>query len=77
MFDIQQFFLRYFYLGNSKYAPGTITSSGVAIIWFFIRILTGISIAGIFVIMESWLNEKSTNSTRGSILSIYMIILII
>ena len=36
MFDIQQFFLRYFYLGNSKYAPGTITSSVVAIIWFFI-----------------------------------------
>ena len=46
----------------------------IPIIWFFIRILTGISIAGIFVIMESWLNEKSTNSTRGSILSIYMII---
>ena len=42
--------------------------------WFFIRILTGISLAGIFVIMESWLNDKSTNETRGQILSIYMII---
>ena len=42
--------------------------------WFFIRILTGISLAGIFVIMESWLNDKSTNKTRGQILSIYMII---
>ena len=44
------------------------------LIWFFIRIITGISIAGIFVIMESWLNDKSTNETRGSLLSIYMII---
>ena len=42
--------------------------------WFFIRILSGISLAGIFVIMESWLNDKSTNETRGKILSIYMII---
>lgn len=42
--------------------------------WFLIRILTGISLAGIYVIMESWLNDKSTNETRGQILSIYMII---
>jgi MFS family permease len=42
--------------------------------WFFIRILTGISLAGIYIIMESWLNDKSTNETRGQILSIYMIV---
>ena len=42
--------------------------------WFFIRILTGISLSGIYVIMESWLNDKSTNKTRGKILSIYMIV---
>ena len=42
--------------------------------WFVIRILTGISLSGIYVIMESWLNDKSTNETRGKILSIYMII---
>ena len=42
--------------------------------WFLIRILTGVSLAGIYVIMESWLNDKSTNETRGQILSIYMII---
>ena len=40
----------------------------------FIRILTGLSLAGIYVIMESWLNEKSTNQTRGQLLSVYMII---
>ena len=42
--------------------------------WFFIRILTGTSLSGIYIIMESWLNEKSTNETRGKLLSIYMII---
>ena len=42
--------------------------------WFFIRILTGISLSGIYIIMESWLNDKSTNKTRGKILSIYMIV---
>tara|TARA_Y100000590_G_scaffold114383_1_gene130343 strand:+ start:816 stop:2051 length:1236 start_codon:yes stop_codon:yes gene_type:complete len=42
--------------------------------WFFIRILTGVSLAGIYVIMESWLNDRSTNQTRGQLLSIYMII---
>ena len=42
--------------------------------WMFIRILTGISLSGIYVIMESWLNEKSTNQTRGQLLSVYMII---
>ena len=42
--------------------------------WFVIRIFSGISLSGIYVIMESWLNDKSTNQTRGQILSIYMII---
>ena len=46
----------------------------IPFIWFFIRILTGFCMAGIFVIMESWLNEKAVKETRGSLLSIYLII---
>ena len=42
--------------------------------WFFIRIMTGVSLSGIYVIMESWLNDKSNNQTRGKILSVYMVI---
>ncbi len=42
--------------------------------WFFIRILTGVSMAGIIIIMESWLNAKSNNDTRGKLLSVYLII---
>lgn len=36
MNSIEQFFLRYFYIGNSKYAPGTIASICIAFFWFFI-----------------------------------------
>ena len=42
--------------------------------WIIIRIISGISMSGIYVIMESWLNDRATNKTRGQILSIYMII---
>jgi len=42
--------------------------------WFFIRIITGASIAGIFIVMESWLNDKSNNTNRGKMLSTYMIV---
>ena len=42
--------------------------------WFCFRILTGLSIAGIYIIMESWLNDQSTNETRGQLLSVYMIV---
>ena len=45
--------------------------------WFFIRVLTGISLSGIYIIMESWINDKSTNKTRGQMLSIYMIIMFV
>lgn len=42
--------------------------------WFVFRCLTGICFAGIFMVIESWLNEQSTNENRGQLLSIYQII---
>ena len=42
--------------------------------WFITRVIAGACIAGTFMIMESWLNERTTNSNRGSVFSIYMII---
>ena len=35
---------------------------------------TGFCYAGMYIVVESWLNERATNETRGQILSIYMII---
>ena len=45
------------------------------ILWMFMRFLAGLSIAEIYVIIESWLLAGSTSKTRGRILSIYMVIL--
>ncbi len=42
--------------------------------WGILRVITGFCYAGMFIIVESWLNEKATNKTRRQILSIYMII---
>ena len=41
--------------------------------WIVIRLGTGICGAGLMMVTESWLNSKATRSTRGQILSIYMI----
>jgi len=44
------------------------------IVWTFARFITGISVVSCFVVAESWLNDRANNSTRGKILSVYMII---
>ncbi len=43
-------------------------------VWMSMRIITGISFAGFYVVTESWLNDRASNETRGQILSIYMLI---
>jgi MFS family permease len=42
--------------------------------WGAMRLVTGFSYAGLYVVAESWLNDRATNETRGQILSIYMVI---
>jgi MFS family permease len=42
--------------------------------WFVARIFSGICMVSIYTIVESWFNERSTNQTRGKVLSIYMMI---
>lgn len=43
-------------------------------VWFVIRLVTGFCFSGLYVVAESWLNQASTNETRGKLLSVYMII---
>ena len=43
--------------------------------WFVLRVVTGISMVSIYTIAESWLNDRSSNKNRGSVLSMYMIVL--
>ncbi|MGD1878526.1 MAG: MFS transporter [Kiloniellaceae bacterium] len=43
-------------------------------LWWVLRAMTGFCFAVIYMIIESWLNEKSTNETRGFVFSLYTII---
>ena len=43
-------------------------------VWTISRFLTGFSMIGIFIIVESWLNDRATNKTRGKVLSLYMLV---
>src|ERR1700757_76937 len=39
--------------------------------WVVARALTGFCFAGLFIVVESWLNSAATERTRGKILSVY------
>jgi len=43
-------------------------------VWILARFLTGFSMIGIFIIVESWLNDRANNKNRGKVLSLYMLI---
>jgi len=43
--------------------------------WSLIYFVGGICNAGVFVVLESWLNDRATNETRGRILGVYMMIM--
>ncbi|HED12891.1 MAG TPA: MFS transporter [Gammaproteobacteria bacterium] len=44
------------------------------IFWTLMRFVTGVCYAGVYVISESWLNDRASNQTRGKILSLYMLV---
>jgi MFS family permease len=44
------------------------------VVWFLARFLTGYSLIGVYIVVESWLNDRATNRNRGGVLSIYMFI---
>jgi MFS family permease len=43
--------------------------------WAVMRMVTGFAFAGLFIVAESWLNDRATNDTRGSLLAVYMVVL--
>ncbi|MDZ7712525.1 MAG: MFS transporter [Rhodovibrio sp.] len=55
-------------------ASATVLGHALAIrpdVWLPLRALTGFCLAGLYVVMESWLNAQATNASRGAILSVY------
>lgn len=43
-------------------------------IWSVLRFVSGFCFAVLYIVIESWLNERSTNENRGSVFSAYILI---
>jgi MFS family permease len=42
--------------------------------WLVFRAIIGASLAGLYMIIESWLNDRATNETRGLVMSAYIVV---
>jgi MFS family permease len=42
--------------------------------WLALRLITGIAMSGLYTVIESWINSRTTPSNRGRVLSIYTFI---
>lgn len=45
-------------------------------LWLLLRFFTGIAIAGLYLVIESWLNDKTDNNERGGVLAMYTAIVL-
>ncbi len=41
--------------------------------WLLLRVLSGVSMVGLYMVVESWLNEKTPSSIRGRVFAVYMV----
>lgn len=53
-------------LGHAIVAPA-------ALAWFLLRLLAGFSIAGLYLVTESWMDRAGEGTDRGRLLSVYMV----
>lgn len=60
------------FCGLAAAAPLIHAMSSDPATWALMRILTGFCFAGLYMVIESWLNEQSTNDTRGRIFAVYV-----
>ena len=44
------------------------------ILWAIIRGFTGFAYAGLYIVVESWINNTATNETRGTLFGVYSVI---
>jgi MFS family permease len=43
--------------------------------WGAMRLISGVCFAGIYVVAESWLNDRASRANRGRLLAVYMVVL--
>ncbi|MFZ9039609.1 MAG: MFS transporter [Gammaproteobacteria bacterium] len=42
--------------------------------WIAMRLISGFCFAGLYIVAESWLNDRADNESRGRLLSLYMVV---
>lgn len=58
-------------------AAAAVLAYGLApdpVAWAVLRGLTGFSLAGFYLVIESWLNDRAGNDTRGLVMSAYVVV---
>jgi len=61
-------------------AAATILIQGMfvhPVTWALLRLASGFCFAGIYVVAESWLNDRASRASRGGLLAVYMAVLYI
>lgn len=44
------------------------------LVWNGLRAISGFSLATLYLVIESWLNDRATNTTRGTVMSAYIVV---
>ncbi len=52
----------------------TVGLTGAPAAWIALRFVTGLCMAGQYVVAESWLNDLATNANRGRLLAVYSLV---
>ncbi len=66
------------FAGFASLASTTILLQGLFVdpyIWSVVRLLSGVSFVGLFIVAESWLNNISANHLRAKVLSAYFVVI--
>jgi MFS family permease len=45
--------------------------------WAVLRVITGIAVLGVYMVVESWLNEQAPHHVRGQVFAIYMVVTLV
>ncbi len=65
------------------YLAMTSVASGIALlhpmlaepaVWWLLRMITGYCFAVLYIVIESWINERADNRVRGTVFSVYTIV---
>ena len=65
------------FAGLASVASGVVLIHSISVVpitWALMRFVFGFCMAGLYIVLESWLNDASTPQTRGRTLAVYMVV---